>query len=77
MVAGKSLVRYWMITPFSKKDWMKLIIHNGKYMTQLLMSELALMMKTVRTTGMKCMKRIMYSRANFYIFARIQRSGDR
>ena len=77
MVVGKSLVRYWMIATFKKKGWMKLMIHTEKYMTQLLMSQLVLMMKTVTTTGMKYMKRSMYSRTKFYIFVRNERSGNR
>ena len=77
MVDGKSLVRSWMIAPFMKKGCMKLLIHNGKYMTRLLMSQLALMMKTVTTTGMKYMKRSMYSRTKFYTIVRIERSGNR
>ena len=77
MVVGKSLVRYWMIATFKKNGWMKLMIHTEKYMTQLLMSQLVLMMKTVTTTGMKYMKRCMYSRTKFYIFVRNERSGNR
>ena len=43
MVVGKRLVRYWMIETFKKKGRMKLMIHTGKYMTQLWMSQLALL----------------------------------
>ena len=59
MILGKSLVRYRMIATLKKKGWMKLMIHTGKYITQLLMSQLALMMNTVKTTRMKSMKRRM------------------
>ena len=47
MGVGKSLVRYRMIATFKNKGWMKLMIHTGKYMAQLLTNQLALMMKTV------------------------------
>ena len=45
-----------------EKGRMKLMIHTGKYITQLLTSQLALMMKTVTTTRIMYMKRKMYSR---------------
>ena len=77
MVVGKSLVRNWMIKTFKKKGWMKLMIHTGKYMTQLLMSQLALMMNSVTNTGMKYMKRSVYSRTKFHVIVRIERSGNR
>ena len=44
---------------------------TGNYMTQVLMSQLALMMKTGPTTGMKYMKKSMYGRTKLYIFVRI------
>ena len=77
LLVGKSLVRYRMIATFMNKGWMKLMIHTGKYKTQLLMSQLGLMMKTVKTTRMKYMKRRMYSKSKFSIFVRIERSGNR
>ena len=49
MVVGKSLVRYRMIATLKNKCRTKLMRHMGKYMTQMLMSQLPLMMKTVRT----------------------------
>ena len=76
MVVGKSLVRYRMIATFKKKGWMKLMIHTGKYMTQLLTSQLALM-KTDMTMTMKYMNRRMYSKGKFNILVRIEKSGNR
>ena len=60
-----------------EEGWMKLMIHTWKYMTQLLTSQLALMMETVTATRMKYMKRRMYSRTKFYIFVRTERRGNR
>ena len=79
MVVGKSLVRYWMMATFKKKGWMKLTIHTGKCMTQLLMSQLALMMKTITTRAMNYMKRSLYSRTKFHIHVvdRIERSENK
>ena len=67
-----------MIATFKKKGWMKLMIHTGKYLIQLLMSQQALMMETVTITGIKymIMKRSLYSETKFYMIVRFERSRN-
>ena len=77
MVVGKSLVGYRIIATFLQNGWMQLMIHTGKYMTQLGMSQVPLLMKTVSTTGSKYIKRSMYSRIKFNIFVTIEISGKK
>ena len=55
--SGKELSEVLDDCNIQKKGGMKLMMHTGKYMTKLLMSQLALTTNTVITTGMKYMKR--------------------
>ena len=55
----------------------KLMMHTRKYTTELLTSQLALVMNTVTTRGMKHMKRRMYCRTKFNVFVTMEGSGNR